>query len=307
MKQHFYISAICGILLLPVAMNAQGFTGTYTMKYIRPMMLEITQNKTTVLVFPAAIASVDRGTPDILVRKAGGTENVLEVKAARKNMAETNLHVLTLDGKWFAFTVDYQAQPAHLDICVSQSNRVADTSGMQPVIQHHIRKESSPAATLGEMARYAAITAQQKREITGISDKRYKMKFQLYGIYIYDDVLYLQLNLSDKSHIGYDLDRISFTLRNRIRMKRTAAQELPLSPIFVPGNQGYIQADHGSILVYALPVFTVPDGKYLEIEAWESGGSRNLVLSVKGRIILDARNLPQQGIVKGQLKGDRGS
>lgn len=60
--------------------------------------LEIAFLKTTNIVFPFAIKSVDRGSKDILAQKAGGIENILQLKAAKEDFPETNLTVVTADG-----------------------------------------------------------------------------------------------------------------------------------------------------------------------------------------------------------------
>src|SRR5688500_17986985 len=69
--------------------------------------LEISFNKTTSIVFPFGITSVDRGSRNILAQKVNGVENVLQLKAAQKNFPETNLTVITGDGKLHHFTVNY--------------------------------------------------------------------------------------------------------------------------------------------------------------------------------------------------------
>ncbi len=62
---------------------------------IEPFHLAISFYKTTSLIFPYAIKSVDRGSKDVLVQKAKGVENILQVKAAKPNFKETNLTVIT--------------------------------------------------------------------------------------------------------------------------------------------------------------------------------------------------------------------
>src|SRR5687768_14524787 len=76
-------------------------------QHIENIDLAISFNKTTSLVFPYSIRSVDRGSRDVLAQKAKGVENVLQVKAGRKGFAETNLTVITADGTLHQFTVTY--------------------------------------------------------------------------------------------------------------------------------------------------------------------------------------------------------
>src|SRR4051812_41886863 len=81
---------------------------------IEPFKLEVAYNKTTHLVFPLSIISIDRGSACIIAQKAVGVENILKVKADEKNFEETNLSVITSDGKLYSFLVFYNDKPAYL-------------------------------------------------------------------------------------------------------------------------------------------------------------------------------------------------
>lgn len=66
-------------------------------------------NKTSNLVFPDAIVSIDRGSQDIMAQKAFGVENILRVKAVAKSFEETDLSVITKEGHcihlWFVIII----------------------------------------------------------------------------------------------------------------------------------------------------------------------------------------------------------
>ncbi len=59
------------ILSIHVA-KAQTFKTFSASSFVESYCLEVTDNKTTNLIFPSAIKSVDRGSKDILVQKASG-------------------------------------------------------------------------------------------------------------------------------------------------------------------------------------------------------------------------------------------
>ena len=65
----------CTVWLMLVSFNC------FSQFSIEPYSLQIGINKTTNLIFPYEIKSVDRGSRDVLVQKAKGIENVLQVKA----------------------------------------------------------------------------------------------------------------------------------------------------------------------------------------------------------------------------------
>ena len=86
--------------------------------------MEITFNKTTNLIFPYSVKSVDRGSKDILVQQPKGTENIIQIKAGKPKFTQTNLSVITIDGKLYSFIVDYTSQPNQLNIIVQNKNAI---------------------------------------------------------------------------------------------------------------------------------------------------------------------------------------
>ena len=78
---------VTGILLvlINVEVFSQNSLQTEKTSIIEPQHLAISFYKTTNLIFPFAIKSVDRGSKDVLVQIAKGVENILQVKAAKSN------------------------------------------------------------------------------------------------------------------------------------------------------------------------------------------------------------------------------
>lgn len=92
-------------------LNLKGHAQNNNYAFIPSGHLTITYNKTTNLIFPYSVQSIDRGSRDILVQQPKGTENIVQVKADKPNFDQTNLSVITIDGKLYSFTVDYTDQP----------------------------------------------------------------------------------------------------------------------------------------------------------------------------------------------------
>ncbi len=248
------INTILLLLLLSNALIAQESS-------IPPRQLLISFNKTVSLVFPQIIASVDRGTRDVLVQKVTGMENVLKVKAARQNFSETNMTVITADGKLYSFVVDYTADPSILNI---QFNNL-------PSIFEKI--------------------AAKKRSVSGPKDSKYDILLRLSGLYIEKNIIYYQLELQNRSNISYDIDMLRFFIRDKKQSKRTASQELEQIPLYVFGNTGSIEGQSKMIVVVALPKFTIPDKKLLYIQLTEKNGGRNLQLKIRNRNIIHAKEI----------------
>jgi conjugative transposon TraN protein len=259
----FLILVSLGLIAQATNLSKASFIDSYT--------LEVTTNKTTNLIFPSSITSIDRGSADILVQKATGVENILKVKADVKDFSETNLSVITADGKLYSFIVTYSSHPSHLNINLG---KVADSNVIVP------EKRS--------VAMYADSVLSMGSNIRPVHYGNSKMKFALNALYIHDDIMFLQFVFTNNSNINYDIDQLHLYIRDKVKTERTASQELEINPLLIIGDTTIIHANAEQTWVAALQKFTIPDGKYLSIEIMEKNGGRNLSMKVKNRIIMKA-------------------
>ena len=253
--------------------------------YIEPYKLEVTYNKTTYLLFPSIITSIDRGSPDILVQKASGVENIIRVKADVKSFEETNLTVITNDGKLYSFLVSYNNNPAYLNVDLGNTltlNLVCE-SKKEPAIH------PSPILDETSLKAYASKAAKGKPNIHSVCDESSKMALALKGFYIKDNTMFCRLRLENYSGINYDIDQFRFYIRDKKQSKRTATQEIEIKPIYILGDTVTLKGNARETLVIAVPKFTIPDGKYLAIEIMEKNGGRHLALKAMNRHIVKAK------------------
>lgn len=242
-------------------------------------LLEVAYNKTSSIVFPAVIKSVDRGSRDLLAQKAKGVENVLQLKAARENFQETNLTVITADGNIHQFTVNYAAEPGTLVTQLSGSREDSD------------KLIFKTAYTEDELHDLCASIGKDKLKWLAKNDRFGKMRLTLNDIYIHNDVIFYHLAILNRSNISYDVELLRFYIKDKGKIKRTASQETAIVPIYVFGNKDKIQGQSEEAVVFALEKFTIPDSKRLTIECFEKNGGRHLSLKVKNSQIVRARLL----------------
>jgi conjugative transposon TraN protein len=258
------------LALLLQEVNAQGMK--------EPHLVEVAYNKTTSIVFPTTITSVDRGSRDLLAQKAKGVGNVLQVKAARASFPETNLTVITTDGVIHQFGVTFTKQPSLLVIHIGDS-----TEAVSPKIIFQ------SDMTEFEMKRIASGILQSKRGVRFIGDSNDKIGMSLRNIFIKDDIIFYHFQVRNNSNINYDVDFLRFYIRDKTKVKRTAAQEVDVVPIYSFGNDGVIAANSETDIVYALNKFTIPDAKYLAVEMYERNGGRHINLRIRNRTIVNAQ------------------
>lgn len=270
------------IVLLIALYATKSFAQNKDYSFIPSTHLTVTCNKTTNLIFPYSVQSVDRGSRDILVQQPKGTENIVQVKADKPNFTQTNLSVITIDGKLYSFIVDYDPQPSQLNIIIEKQNLiVSDSISMPP-----IKLSSGNNEALFQLVAKKIISSEVVR---GEKDKHYQMKLQLNGIYIHNDVLYFRLFLQNISSISYDVSAVRFNIKDKQKSKRTATQELDLQPLYSYKSFTNIQSDSSVISVIALPKFTLPNSKYLSIQIFEKNGGRDLALNIKNCDIMKAK------------------
>ncbi|MFZ6012795.1 MAG: conjugative transposon protein TraN [Bacteroidota bacterium] len=249
-----------------------------------PLELEITYNKTTSVVFPALIKSVDRGSRDILAQKAKGVENILQLKAARHSFPLTNLTVITSDGVIHEFAVHYSKEPRQ-QVLILENAPLSTGRGAGGEAKLIFQTDMMET----EMENHASKIVNTKRSIRFVSESKYKVGLSLRGIYIKDNVIFYHFRMDNQSNINYDVDFLRFYIQDRQKVKRTASQEVDVKPMYVFGNAEKIRGRTSEDVVYALEKFTIPDAKRLHIEMFEKNGGRNLELSIRNRTIVKAK------------------
>lgn len=244
--------------------------------------LLIAYSKTTNIIFPFAIKSVDKGSPDILVQKAKGLENILQIKAAQKGFFQTNLTVVTADGKLYSFVLNYDEELPQLNFSLNKTKNVAQ----DVYFSDDIRNEE-------DVQEYSKIAFYDKKKLRGEKESNYDIDFSLNGIFIRDDVMYYRIKITNNSKINYDIDQLRFFIRDAKKIKRTASQEIEITPIYILNNVVKIDSDAENTFVFALPKFTIPEKKYLAIQLMEQNGGRHVELHVKNTKLVQVTVLPK--------------
>jgi conjugative transposon TraN protein len=245
--------------------------------------LEITTNKTSSIIFPALIKNVDKGSKDVLVQRAKEVGNVLQIKAAKENFAETNLTVITADGTLHHFTVNYSKEPVSLTFDMHSMG----TGGAA----YQSKLIFSTEMTETRMEEYCAAIVSSKRITHFKNESKYKVGLALLGIYIKDNVIFYRMRIRNASNINYDIDFLKFYVRDNARIKRTASQEVEAKAIYRYGDVATVAGKSEAEIVFALEKFTIPDSKHLAVELFEKNGGRHYTLRIKNKAIVKAKLL----------------
>ena len=261
---------------------------------ITPRQVEVSFNKTTHLIFPAPVQYVDLGSTDIIADKAAGAANVVRLKAAvRDFQAETNLTVITADGRFYAFDVRYADDPGQLSIRIMNDLQAQIPEGKAPTVPVRLDALDGDDAARIDSA-MEQIYNNDKPQIKHIGYKRYGLQTLLTGIYIDSEGwLYFGIEMRNDSRIPFDIDHIRMYVRDKRSPRRTAVQDIEIVPVRRLHPLSEIDTGKTGRTVWAIPKMTIPDGKALHIDIYERGGGRHQSLRVENRDILAAKPIPE--------------
>ena len=279
--KNFNLLVMGFLLLLTISAFAQQ-TEKNRLSKIEPDSLTIAYSKTTNIVFPFAIKSVDRGSQDVLVQKAKGLENILMIKAAQQGFVQTNLTVVTADGQLYSFVLKYDEHCPQLNLILNKTK----PEGQEIYF-------SSDTGNEENIQKYSKLAFYDKKKLRGEKEVKYDIQFQLSGIFIRDDVMYYRINITNKSKINYDVDQLRFFIRDNKKVKRTASQEIEILPVYTLNNVTTIDGESENTFVFAFPKFTIPEQKYLAIQLIEKNGGRHVELHVNNKKLVQVTVLPK--------------
>ncbi len=263
------IGALC--LLQQSTLSAQYFP-----KSIESYKIGISYDKTSNLIFPYSIKSVDIGSSAVLAQKTPGVENILQLKAAEQHFRETNVTVITADGHFYSFIVDFTAEPPVLNFSF-----IAD-SIEKAIIKNQPLAEASFTTI--------ANTIKSERHFLHKHVWKQSIKLSLNNIFIKNDLMWLQIGITDQSPIPFTPAYARFFVQDTRTAKRTATQQNEITPLY---KTSLNKADNhfAQPYVFAFMPFTVPDTKELIIQIGEREGSRLLTLHVSHKTTLKIKSL----------------
>ncbi|MBN8719579.1 MAG: DUF4138 domain-containing protein [Sediminibacterium magnilacihabitans] len=227
--------------------------------------LEVTANRTVSLIFPSSIHSVDRGSERIIVQKS--TATVLRVKADSAFADTTNLTVITSDGKLYSFLVWYALSPKILTIDLG--------------IHDNILKDTLLTA-------FALRAKQAGSSLHGIKYAAGNVVLHVPGIYTNGEQIALKLRISNQSSLGYEIGGVQAAVAGGRSSKRRAVQSRDVSILLTEMEVPVVRERQSGLLVIILPKTDLTRGQALQILVQEKGSSRQLLVSVPNKFLINA-------------------
>ena len=292
MKQILF--TIISILTLSLSLFAQnGHTKVISKDRVIPSYyLEVTYDKTVHLILPSAISYIDLGSANIIAGKADGAENVVRVKAAVKDFqGETNFSVITDEGSFYSFIVNYSENPNKLNIemkdFIHDGKMVNRPNNSMEVYLSELGDESPQTIRLIMSKIYKS----NRKKVKHVKSKQFGIEYLLRGIFSHNSMLYLHTEIKNDSDIPYDIDFIVFKIVDKKVAKRTAIQETIIKPVRAYNYMTCVSGKSSESTVFAFEKFTIPDKKQLVVVLFEENGGRHQRFVVKNSDLTRARNI----------------
>jgi len=254
--------------------------------------LEVTYDKTVHLIFPSGIAYIDLGSSNIIAGKAEGAENVVRVKAAVKDFTEeTNFSVITDEGSFYSFIVNYSENPEKLNIEMKDFLHT-EKFGNQPEnsMEVHLSELGDESPQTVQMAMEKIYKTNRKR-IKHIDSNQFGIEFSLRGIFCHNSLLFFHTEIENTSGIPFDVDFLVFKIVDKKVVKRTAIQETIIEPVRAYNYLTSVKGKESESTVFAFQKFTIPDKKQLVVELYEKNGGRHQRFVIKNGDLAKARTI----------------
>jgi len=259
---------------------------------IRSYYLEVTYDKTVHVIFPSGISYIDLGSANIIAGKAENAENVVRVKAAVKDFKEeTNFSVITKEGSFYSFIVNYSEEPKKLNIEMKDFLH-EEKLGNQPEnsMEVYLSNLGDRSPQTIQMAMENIYTSNRKN-VKHIKSNQFGIGFQLRGIFSNNGLLFLHTETKNNSDIPFDIDLLVFKIVDKKVVKRTAIQETIIKPVRAYNFLTSVDGESSESTVFAFETFTIPDKKQLVVELFEKNGGRHQRFVVKNGDLVKAKNI----------------
>jgi len=258
---------IISLLALANPLNAQEVLDT----------IYANEHKNVTLFFPESIRQGIVGAPNFVFTYNREKEQHFGLVQARPG-EESNLLVLTKDGRVYSYILKYRKQLGRLNHFVASSESIG-TERPIVILQEPDGKELDSIAKRREyFERFCNYLLKRKNERLATKRKR-GIKLQLQKMAYNGDVTYLVMQVSNNSNIDFEVDYLKVYSIAGTKKKKASHQKLEMLPMHRYQMPSLIKKGESKRFVYVLPKFVLAKGEHLELELHESRGHRKIVLS----------------------------
>lgn len=258
--------------------------------------IEITQFKTTQIIFKNNISFVEPGTGDLQVKyKMIDNILILQSMVPESDFINTNLFIKTDDNVYNPI-IKYSKSPRRQTIA-EESLRTA-LSNSQSNTTYKLTDKNTNSVVLNKTENKDKNQANvQSRDlplfnkIVSLNDA-YKPSrayetgvwFRFYAHYIVKDKFYFKLELENTTELDYNIEHIFFSIKNR-RKKNATVTQREINYTKALNDVKVVPAKSKQYIIYEFNSFSINKDEEVMIELKEKNGARNFVFGIPYFII----------------------
>ena len=267
--------------------------------------LRISSAYTTHIIFSTDLTYADLSNSRFVVAKIiEQNKNMLALKAKEPFTESCSVSALESNGTMHTFIVVYDPAPGDLviDIRKTQAPKEYASSTAQMIADIKAKRESNQAASSkpaspGNVSTWKTGSAPllqdvvkqrqhlyhigwQRQHLYHIGCREYDIQVLCEDISSYSDITYMTISLKNSSGISYDIADATFVIESKHNGKRTVRYD---KTVFPRSRYGKLSAGPGEYtrIAYSFDKMTLSNDQVLKIYLYETGGQRNLVMTVE--------------------------
>lgn len=243
--------------------------------------IKVCETKTSHIICPEKVSYIQVGDHEkIIAEIVPEHPNLVRVKALEDFEGESSLTIVSAN-KVYSLFVKY-ADTNKISYRLEDFHSVETGNAGSNILPEYLLKEFCHQ-----------ILAIGEKHIKKRKVKKGGIKFQFTNIYLKQDVLFFEVEITNTTNMGYDVEGFYWWIDDKKQYKLTNVQEYLVEPEYQHYNIGYIPAKTTLREVFVLPKLTIPYKRILRIEMLEKAlgnTGRKLSLDVKNKDILEAKN-----------------
>ena len=254
--------------------------------------IKISNIATTHIRFSSEITYVDLSNKVLAAKIVEGSRDIIALKAKEPFDFITTMSCLEANGAMHTYLVKFEEYPKQLVIEEGSSNR--PVASEKPQSSDSGNFSETPYPTSSNLPANVSVleqALQQPKSLYHIGAKAYGVSIFCDNVFIKDDVRYVVLNIDNKSATTYSLSEPRFSIESKKRTKRGLVYEKQVFPKNILGMEP-IAPNSQSRMVFSFDKISVLQGQVFRAYLYESGGTRNYVVTFSEKDINKAAPLP---------------
>lgn len=254
--------------------------------------IKISNITTTHIRFSSEIKYVDLSNKVLAAKIVEGSRDIIALKAKEPFDFITTMSCLEANGAMHTYLIKFEEYPKQLVIEEGSSNRpVASGKPQSPDGENFSETPYPTSSNLTANASVLEQALQQPKSLYHIGSKAYGISIFCDNVFIKDDIMYVVLNIENKSATTYSLSEPRFSIESKKRTKRGLVYEKQIFPKNILGMEP-IAPNTQTRMVFSFDKISVLQGQVFRTYLYESGGTRNYVITFREKDINKSAPLP---------------